>query len=789
MAFIATRRGSGHEFNRRRLRVLIFLVINLSVASFVHAQSNSGELRLKVLDPDGNGLQSSVRLVCEASQVRRTYITDESGYLEAKGLPFGIYRIEISRTGFAPYSDSVEIRTAIPANHQFNMSIAANKTTVVVESPDTPVDPYRTGATNRVGADTLEHASIALPGRSVINLISSQPGWILESNASLHPRGSEYQTQYVVDGVPLTDNRSPSGAPEIEADDVESMNVLTANFPAEYGRKLGGVVEISTLQDYGRGFHGKAAISGGSFDTAAGYGMAQYGWRKNTLGVSAEGTLTDRYLDPPVLQNFTNHGSSSDFAAHFERDLNDHDRIGLTLRHEQTLFQVPNELVQHAAGQREDRGAFETIGIFSYQHVFSTSLLGEIRAMARDSSERLNSNESSTPIIAGQQRGFREGYLKSSISAHRGIQEFKAGVELDYGSIRERFNYQITDPSQFDDGTPQTFNFSGRGLDREQALYAQDLIRLGRWTLSAGLRWDHYQLVVEKSAFSPRLGIAWYWPREDMVFHASYDRIFQTPAFENILLSSSPSVIALNPQVLRLPVQPSYGNFYEAGLTKGFARNFKLEVSYYERLFRNFADDDVLLDTGISFPIAFRKGKIYGAESKLEIPRWGRLSGYLSYSYLVGFGYTPVTGGLFLGNDASAVLLNAGRFPITQDQRNTASSRFRYQLTSRVWAAFGGSYGSGLPTEFGSTTQQAIEQVGMAILDRINFDRGRVRPSLALNTSIGADLLRRDRIAMHLQADVQNLNNRLNVINFAGLFSGTGIAPPRSYTVRLVTEF
>ena len=90
-----------------------------------------------------------------------------------------------------------------------------------------------------MGTDTLEHRSTALPGRSVIDLVNSQPGWLLESNGVLHPRGSEYQTQYVVDGIPLTDNRSPSFAPEIEADDAESMTILTANFPAEYGRKLG----------------------------------------------------------------------------------------------------------------------------------------------------------------------------------------------------------------------------------------------------------------------------------------------------------------------------------------------------------------------------------------------------------------------------------------------------------------------------------------------------------------------------------------------------------------------
>jgi len=768
--------------------IAVVLLLHLFLAAPLFSQSNTGELRLKVLDPAGMGLESSVELTSEVNQVHRTYVTDAAGNAEAKNLPFGLYRIQVQRTGFVTYSHTVEIRSAVPTSLEVKLSIEPKQTTVEVNG-ETLVDPHRVGAVNRVGSEEVDHASLASPGRSVIDLVNSQPGWLLESNGVLHPRGSEYQTQYVVDGVPLTDNRSPAVAPEIEANDIDSVGILTASFPAEYGRKLGGVIEITTVRDVRQGFHGKASLSGGSFGTANGYVMTQYGWGKNTLGFSAEGALTDRYLDAPVLQNFTDHATSNSFAAHYERDLTNSDRLGITLRHEQTLFQVPNGLLQQAAGQRQDRGSFETLGILSYQHVFSTNLLGDIRVMSRDDSAKLNSNEFSTPVIANQQRGFREGYIKGSISAHHGIHEFKAGAEIDYSSLHEQFSDVITDASQFDPGTPATFAFSQRALDREQALYAQDLIRLGHWTLSAGLRWDHYQVLVERNALSPRLGIAWYWPRADMIFHASYDRIFQTPAFENLLLASSPAVVALNSQVLRIPVQPSYGNFYEAGLTKGFVGKLRLDLNYYNRFFDQFADDDLLLNTGVSFPISFRKGKIYGAESKLEVPRWGRVSAFLSYSYMVGFGYTPVTGGLFLGNDATTALANAGRFPVTQDQRNTVTGRFRYQVLPRVWGAVGGSYGSGLPVEFTGTQQDAIQQFGPQILDRINFDRGRIKPSLAFNASVGIDLLKHDKVSIRMQADAQNLTNRLNVINFTGLFSGTSIAQPRSYALRLLTEF
>ena len=760
------------------------------------AQSRTGELRITVTDPTGFGVKSLVALVSEANHYHQRVYTDDDGNLIAKRLPFGIYRMEVQSQGFASFTQLVEVRSAVPLEFHISLSVAPVSTSVTVSEKETLIDPHRTGVVNQIGADSLEHRGISEPGRSVIDLVNSQPGWLVEANGVLHPRGSEYQTQFVVDGIPLTDNRSPAFAPEMDADDVSSMTILTANFPAEYGRKLGGVVEVNTARDTREGLHGKAILSGGSFGTADGYFMSQYGWGKNTLGVSASGNMTSRYLDPPVLENFTNNATSGDFSARYERDFTEHDRLGFIIHHEQVRLEVPNELVQEAAGQRQDRTSYETGGIVSYQHIFSSNVLGTFGGMVRDLSAGLTSNDQATPIIAAQDRGFREGYVKGIVAIHHGRHEWKAGFEGDFAKVSEQFNYIITDPSQFDPGTPLTFSFPppnqpalGKRLDLEQSAFVQDMIRLGRWTVSAGLRWDHYQLLVNKNAVSPRLGAAWYWPRADMVFHASYDRVFQTPAFENLLLASSPTVQALNPNVLRLPVNPSLGNLYEVGITKGFFGKFRLDLSGYQRGFSNMADDDLLLNTGVSFPISFRKGEIYGADAKVELPHWKGLTGFLSYSYMVGFGYTPVTGGLFLGDDATSALANTGRFPVTQDQRNTASGRLRYQIVNRAWVAFGGEYGSGLPTEFTGTIEQAVQEFGPEIVDRVNFARGRVRPSLSLDVSAGVELWQKDNFKLRLQADGHNLNGRLNLINFAGLFSGTAVAPPRSYALRLETDF
>src|SRR6266550_7254919 len=129
----------------------------------------------------------------------------------------------------------------------------------------------RTGALNHLGTETLRDRRSSQPGRDVLDLVDTQPGWLLEANGVLHPRGAEYGVQYVVDGIPIFDNRSPAFAPALDVEELQSMNVLTGNYPAEFGRKLGGVIDVVTARSANPGFHGKAALQAGSFSTESGY--------------------------------------------------------------------------------------------------------------------------------------------------------------------------------------------------------------------------------------------------------------------------------------------------------------------------------------------------------------------------------------------------------------------------------------------------------------------------------------------------------------------------------------
>ncbi len=754
-------------------------------------QSNSGELRIHVADPAGRGIQVMVHVLSEANQYNVDLATDRQGNLDVARLPYGVYRLEIGQVGFSPVAETVALRSSIPVSQTIALKLATVAQTVAVQAASTLIDPEQPGSVDQVGSSFIQHRLASIPGRSLQDLVNAQPGWLYEGNAVLHPRGSEYQTQFVVDGIPLTDNRSPSFGPEIEADDVQSLSIYKAGIPAEYGRKMGGVIEVNTVQNAQPGFHGDLTLAGGSFDTGSAFARGQYTAGKNTMGGSVSGSMTDHYLNPVVPQNYTNSGTLGDFSLRYERDQSPNDRLSMSVRHELSRYDIPNEQVQQAAGQRQTADNIESMGTASYQHTFSRDTLARVDGMVRDNANDFNSNPQSTPVEVFQHNRFREGYFKALVVADRGRSEWKAGVESDNTFLHEDTSYAITDPTQFDDGAPLTFAFAAERPDLEQAAFIEDLVHVGNWSMNAGLRWDHYQLLLNKQAVEPRFAISRYFPSPGLILHFSYDRVFQTPSFENILLSSSTQIESLDPTTfLRLPVQPSAGDYFEGGMTQALFGKAKLDINYFRRDVSNYADDDQIENTTVSFPIAFRKAIVYGAESKLDLPDWRKFSGFLSYSYEVGNAWSPVTGGLFLGNDAKAAETQlSGHFPDSQDQRNSVRGRVRYQVNPRFWLAAGIQYDSGLPFEFDGDPDTVLAEYGQQVLDRINFDRGRIDPSFQVNASAGADLYNSERVRVRLQADGENLNNVLELIDFGGLFSGNAIGPSRSGLLRLTMTF
>lgn len=119
----------------------------------------------------------------------------------------------------------------------------------------------------------------------------------------------------------------------------------------------------------------------------------------------------------------------------------------------------------------------------------------------------------------------------------------------------------------------------------------------------------------------------------------------------------------------------------------------------------------------------------------------------------------------------AARVANTEKFAVSQDQRNTARARLRFQAPRKVWFAIGGECGSGLLSEVGHQDRSVLlGQYGASVLDRVNIACGRVRPNFSLDMAAGAEIYRKEERSASFQIEAANVTDRINVINFASVF-------------------
>ena len=91
--------------------------------------------------------------------------------------------------------------------------------------------------------------------------------------------------------------------------------------------------------------------------------------------------------------------------------------------------------------------------------------------------------------------------------------------------------------------TSGLYPFHGHTDVKELALYLQDAITKGNWSLNLGLRGDFYNGLVVARQAEPRLGVAYNIKRTNTVLRVSYARTLESPFNENLVLSSTGCVM------------------------------------------------------------------------------------------------------------------------------------------------------------------------------------------------------------------------------------------------------
>jgi len=784
----STRRASAFLF-------LIAISMLLGAAQEVAAQ-NIGTVAGAINDAQGLAVPgAAVTLVNRVSGTSQETVSDEQGKYTLANVPFGIYVLSANLSGFSTAQRVVDIHStvAIAADIQLNVG-GVNE--VVNVSADALLETSSTGSHVDLGANLIDQLPSATPSKQLSAMLLSAPGFIPSQNGRIHVRGSHGQIQYVVDGVPMTDEYTEAFANPLDPRYVKSAAVMTGGIPAEYGGKLAAVVDITSKSglDDPRKATGDASLNIGSFGALDG-GATVGGRLTPRIGyfLSGGGNETDRYLDPPTTDNFHNSGDAHRFTGKLELRPTDADFVRVVVSANGSSFQTPNRPDAQARGENPTQDLRDNSQTVTWLRQIGNAFIFDVVAYRRAASAVLDAS-TVVPLAASQDRELDHQGINASVSYASGIHRLKAGVQYDRNPVREQFHMTGVDGVEYPEAAPfdpalggTPFVFAGEKIGQNFGTFIQDTFSpVPDLNVSLGVRFDRYRLVVEDTAISPRVGVAYHLHDSSTVIRGSYSRLFMPPFSENLLLSSSPVARALSSNaVAGEDVQPERQHAFEVGVQQAIATHAKIDVAYYRKNMRNVADVDQFLDTTVTFPLSVAQGVAQGVEARLDVPVFRGVNGYVSVARATILLTAPLTGGLFLEETPAP----GEQFYADHDQRWQAQFGMTYEHPSqRFFASFTGRFDSGIPFELPEGFDPATFEDPQA-LSLVNTETGRANPRTIVDVMGGSELFHRGTTKVELQAGVLNAFDTTYLLNFLSIFNGTHYGAPRTWTARLKVSF
>lgn len=214
------------------------------------------------------------------------------------------------------------------------------------------------------------------------------PGAILGHDNFLHVRGNELSLHQFINGVAFLDNPHSHFSPGLSPRLFETVNVVTGGFPAEFGNRFGGVLDITTRS--GRSVGGRGSVALGAGTALHHDASVEYGGAAGRLGYYfyAGGLESGRFLNPPTPREIHDRGYTGQTVAQFDYE-SGRNVWKLLLMGSGSNFELPNTLEEAAVGRDSTRRLRSETAILSWQRIFSARSLLATSFYQRSSSDRL----------------------------------------------------------------------------------------------------------------------------------------------------------------------------------------------------------------------------------------------------------------------------------------------------------------------------------------------------------------------------------------------------------------
>jgi outer membrane cobalamin receptor len=749
-----------------------------------------------------------------ASGLERQTVTDASGAFELPNLPAGAHDITIELTGFAPHRQRVDAGASRITAIEATLKLGGFAEVLLVTPAQPTIDESSAGTRHAISMTRIERMPVAVSSRGIEAVLVAFPGFAQNANGAIHPRGAHNQMTFLIDGLPISDQLTGAFANSLDVAVVQTAELLTGNIPAEFGSKVSGVAVLNSRSGRGTGrpLTGSISVAGGGFQTAQ--GSLQLGGERGRVGYFGSVTTlrTDRFLDQVSLDNLHNDGHFTRGFGRVDLAMSDRTHVRVHVMGGGSGFNLANQRSQQAAGQ-DQRQRLEDVSVWStLVRTIDTKSTFEATTGYRTTTAALLPSAGDTPVTAAQDRRLSTVTISARYNRSTGRHQLRAGADLQRFPVSEHFSMALTSPAfnvpgesrynaallPYDltrGGAPFVFDDTQAGT--QASAFVQSILTLNRVTLNLGVRHDEYRFLVNGRQLQPRLGASFSAVPNRLVLRASYNRNYQTPPNENLLLSNSEAASRLAPESVRAalgsayrPIQPERQDVYEGGVQLSTGP-LAIDGAVYKKISRDQQDNNNFFDTGIIFPTTLSRIDVTGAEARLTVlPRKG-LSGFLSATTGRAISSPPFTGGLFLGQDA-VDLLSAGPFAIDHDQRLGLQGQFTLDPNGPWWASTNVRYDSGLVSNPSDPAVVAADPDFADLLPYVDLaaDVPRVRPRTIVDVAAGVDF--KDgggRKTWSAQLQVTNLTNRTALYNFQSVFVGTRLVAPRTVSVRLARSF
>jgi hypothetical protein len=741
---------------KRLLYAVVITLLHFALGISAHAQSISGT----VVDPTGAVVtNATVEIHNPVSGYRRSTNTDASGKFNFPNVPFNPYHLKVTAKGFAPYAQDVELRSGVPLDVPITLQVSVSSETVTVEAAGDLIENDPIAHTD-VDKELFDKLPLESQSSSLSSLVTlATPGVAADSNGLFHGLGDHAENSFSLDGQQITDQQSKVFSNQVPLDAVQSLEVIEGAPPAEYGDKTSLIINVTTRSGQGMTTpHGQVTASYGSFGTSnAGFNLG-YGGQNWGNFISANGLNSGRFLDPPEFAVMHDRGNQENVFDRVDYKFSPADSILVNLGFTRSWFQNPNSFDQQfhdvnsiqlttplnptiALGATDQVSQIKTFNIAPiWTHLFSSStalsLGGYVRRDQYNYYPSANLFNDLAPDLqsetVAQNRKLTNAGLRSYVSYVKGVHNIKAGAVYEQTFLDENDQIGIVDPTllpglkdasgnpcynaathqaidapcttlfPFDltqPGGGSLFGFRGHTDVKELALYLEDAITAGNWSLNLGMRGDFYNALSRDRQAEPRLGVAYNIKRTNTVLRTSYARTLETPFNENLVIASSgcsiPFLAVLVPppgvSCNSGPIRPGFRNEFHAGLQQAAGRYLVVSGDYIWKYTHNGYDFGDVGATPIYFPIEWHNSKITGYAIKVSVPNYHGFLALVTMSSVAARFFLPQVAGLPIIPPATGV------FRIDHDENFNQTTHLEYQPWKRgPWFGFNWRYDSGL---------------------------------------------------------------------------------------------